>query len=584
MGKIPQNIIDQINETADIVDIVSQRVDLQKRGKDYFGLCPFHSEKTPSFSVAPDKGIFHCFGCGKGGNSINFLMEYEKIDFMDAVMELANQLGININIHKSSGSEDFFSSLYEIHQKAASFYMQNLNSDRGTQAKQYLLDRGINEAFLKKFKIGFALPDQPKGLYNYIRNFNYNNDVIKKCGLFGFSEKNTYDRFRSRIIFPIANSSGKIIAFGGRAFGDNDHAKYLNSPETPIYKKSEVFYGLNLTRESIIREKYSIIVEGYTDLIQLCQSEIFNVIAVSGTAFNIKHVNNLRRFTSKVYLAYDGDTAGQNAALKAGYLLIKEGIEAKIVIIPNKLDPDEWVKKEGKKIFLSKGIDKALDVVPFHIKISKFDQKSSFEKSRIIKEILSKIKLIQDPIIRQECLYSLSSLTDIEEKNLNLIKLKNVNINHENKENSHKATFHEIKTLSDKAEFGLIKVLLNQNKDAIELISENLENIALKDSNFNIIISKLLDIQPLSPSNVIDRFENEVDKQTILNALKDYSEISDDIKIAKDYIHTIKKIKIKNKINDLRLILKKKETKEHKVDEILMEMNDLRDKLNEDYS
>ena len=135
MGKIPQNIIDQINETADIVDIVSQRVDLQKRGKDYFGLCPFHSEKTPSFSVAPDKGIFHCFGCGKGGNSINFLMEYEKIDFMDAVMELANQLGINISIHKSDGSEDFFSSLYEIHQKAASFYMQNLNSDGGHTSK-----------------------------------------------------------------------------------------------------------------------------------------------------------------------------------------------------------------------------------------------------------------------------------------------------------------------------------------------------------------------------------------------------------------------------------------------------------------
>ena len=584
MGKIPQNIIDQINETADIVDIVSQRVDLQKRGKDYFGLCPFHSEKTPSFSVAPDKGIFHCFGCGKGGNSINFLMEYEKIDFMDAVLELANQLGININIHKSDGSENFFNSLYEIHKKAASFYIQNLYSDKGIPAKQYLLNRGLNEAFLKKFKIGFALPDQPKGLFNYIRNFNFKDDIIKKCGLFGFSEKNAYDRFRSRIIFPIANSSGKIIAFGGRAFGDNDHAKYLNSPETPIYKKSEIFYGLNLTRESIIREKYSIIVEGYTDLIQLCQSEIFNVIAVSGTAFNIKHVDNLRRFTSKVYLAYDGDTAGQNAALKAGYLLIKEGIEAKIVIIPNKLDPDEWVKKQGKKTFLSEGIDKALDVVPFHIKISKFDQKSSFEKSRVIKEILTKIKLIQDPIIRQECLYSLSSLTGIEEKNLNSIKLKNVNIKNENLKNSHETIFHEIKTLSDKAEFGLIKVLLNQNKDAKELIKENLEDITIKESKFNIILSKLLDIQPLYPSNVIDRFDNEVDKQTILNALSDNSEISDDIKIAKDYIHTIKKIKIKNKINDLRLILKKNEIQEDKVDEILMEMNDLRDKLNENYS
>ena len=162
--------------------------------------------------------------------------------------------------------------------------------------------------------------------------------------------------------------------------------------------------------------------------------------------------------------------------------------------------------------------------------------------------------------------------------------MKNININHENKENSHVATFHEIKTLSDKAEFGLIKVLLNQNKDARELISENLENIALKDSNFNVIISKLLDIQPLSPSNVIDRFDNEIDKQTILNALSDKSEISDDIKIAKDFIRTIKKIKIKNKINDLRLILKKNETNENSIDEILIKMNDLRNKLNEDYS
>jgi len=464
------------------------------------------------------------------------------------------------------------------------FYRQNLNSDRGLQAKQYLLDRGINEAFLKKFKIGFALPNQPKGLFSYIKNFNYDNEIIKKCGLFGFSAKNIYDRFRSRIIFPITNSSGKVIAFGGRAFGDNDHAKYLNSPETPIYKKSEVFYGLNLTKESIIREEYSIIVEGYTDLIQLCQSEIFNVIAVSGTAFNIKHVNNLRRFTSKVYLAYDGDTAGQNAALKAGYLLIKEGIEAKIVIIPNKLDPDEWVKKEGKKIFLSKGIDKALDIVPFHLEISRFDQKSSFEKSKIIKEILSKIKPIQDPIIRQDCLYSLSSLTGIDEKNLNSIKLKRKNINHENKKNSHVTTFHEIKTLSDKAEFALIKVLLNQNKDAKELISENLEDIIIKDSNFSIIMLKLFEIQPLSPSNVIDRFDNEIDKQTILIALGDNNEISDDIKIAKDCIHTIKKIKIKNKINDLRLILKKNKINDDRVHEILTEMNDLRNKLNENYS
>ena len=417
MARIPQEIINRINDTADIVEIVSKYVDLKKRGRNFFGLCPFHNEKTPSFSVAPDKGIYHCFGCGNGGNAVNFIMEYEKIGFVDAIQQIGGQLGIEVEFSGNNESKEFFHQLYDLHEHAAQLYQKNLFSDKGENAKKYLLDRGINEGSIKLFKVGFA-PKKSTFLFESIKQKQYKKEVIEKSGLFGISNSKIYDRFRSRIMFPIFNTSSKVIAFGGRVFGVEDPAKYMNSPETPLYHKSEVFYGLNFTRDSIRKENYAILVEGYTDLIQLFQADIKNVIAVSGTAFTDQHVNQIRRLTSKAFLAYDGDSAGVNATLRAGFSLLKGGVEPRIIVIPEKLDPDDWVKNEGANAFKAKGVNKAIGLLNFKLKSTNFSKCSPSEKSNIIKDVLSELNKIEDPIIQQNLVKGLAQAAGVEENQI----------------------------------------------------------------------------------------------------------------------------------------------------------------------
>ena len=253
MARIPQEIIDRINATADIVDVVSKTVELKKRGRNFFGLCPFHDEKTPSFSVAPDKGIYHCFGCGKGGNAVNFIIENEKLSFVEAIQQLGQQLGIPIEFSGGGESKNLFDSLYSIHELAAGLYHKTLMSDRGAKALDYLKTRGISIESIKRFKIGFA-PESSKFLFNAVKSEGFERETYEKSGLFGGSSPDFYDRFRSRIMFPIWNTSSKVVGFGGRVFASDDPAKYMNSPETPLYKKSDIFYGLHSARESI-REK-----------------------------------------------------------------------------------------------------------------------------------------------------------------------------------------------------------------------------------------------------------------------------------------------------------------------------------------
>jgi len=250
MARIPEETIERIRNTADIYDVVAQYVDLKKRGRNYFGLCPFHSEKTPSFSVAPDKQIYHCFGCGSGGNVFSFIVEHEKVSFVEAVQQLGEKYGIRVQYEAGSGSTEFFSSLYQAHHVAAELYHNTLYSDRGKAALQYLHDRGLNDDVLKMYQVGFA-PDSWDTLSDKVKPLDMKIDVYEKSGLFVKTEHGWRDRFRSRIMFPIYHSSGKVIAFGGRIFNSDDPAKYLNSPETPLYRKSEVFYGLHKTRDSI---------------------------------------------------------------------------------------------------------------------------------------------------------------------------------------------------------------------------------------------------------------------------------------------------------------------------------------------
>lgn len=571
MARIPQDTIDRIRDSADIVDVVSHHVDLTKRGRNFFGLCPFHNEKTPSFSVAPDKGIYHCFGCGNGGSALNFIMEIEKISFVEAVTQLGKKLGIEVQ-NSGDDSNEFFGKLYEIHKLATELFHETLFSDRGQKAKEYLLNRGLNEDSLKLFKIGFV-PEESSYLFNSIKSKNYDKEIMEKSGLFGFSKSKTYDRFRSRIMFPISNTAGKIIAFGGRIFEKDDPAKYMNSPETPLYKKSEVFYGLDITREAIRKKESAILVEGYTDLIQLYQAGVKNVVAVSGTAFTERHVNQIRRFTSKVYLCYDGDLAGKNAARKAGYSLLKGGIDSKVIVIPDGLDPDDWINRDGKNEFVSNGINKSLELLKFHLKSCNYTKKSPSERSAIMDEILKEVSEVQDPLIRQDFVKKLALVDRIEENEVLqklTLQMKKRNYNYSEDEDKSRDTLFN--STHEKAELGIIKVLVSNDKDARTFIKKNLKINQIKNPKLNKLVETLLTTKEASPLEIISTFNSSEERELISKTLMDEDDTSSIIQMAEDCLKTLKKLSIEKKIDQMRIKIREMESKNQDTTKLIKEI------------
>ena len=557
MSRIPQETIDRINDNADIVDIVSKSVDLKKRGRNFFGLCPFHEEKTPSFSVAPDKGIYHCFGCGKGGNAVNFIIENEKLSFVEAIQQLGQHLGIQVEFSGSNESKNLFDNLYKIHEDASSLYHKTLLSDRGKKALKYLMDRGLSLESIKLFSVGFA-PESSKFLLNTIKSNGYDREVLEKSGLFGYSKSEFFDRFRSRIMFPIWNSSSKIVGFGGRVFASEDPAKYMNSPETPLYKKSDIFYGLHNARNAIRKNGYAILVEGYTDVIQLYQNGIKNCVAVSGTAFSERHVIQMKRFCSKALLAYDGDSAGISATLKTGYNLIKGGIEAQVIEIPNKLDPDEWVSKEGPEAFIKNGIDRASGLVDYHLKSSQFSEKTPSEKSNIVNQILIEVRDIKDPIISNEIIRQLAQISNVEENEIKrIIPRKSSNaMKRQPPKTEEGGTFD---TINDKAAIGLIKVLLQDKAEPIAWIKENLEIDNIFNSRLKDLAKLLIDKTSGSASEIISSIADENDRKIITELMIEEDLSIDFMQMSIECINTLSKDAIKHKIQDYRQKVRKLE-------------------------
>ena len=557
VSRIPQETIDRINDNADIVDIVSKSVDLKKRGRNFFGLCPFHEEKTPSFSVAPDKGIYHCFGCGKGGNAVNFIIENEKLSFVEAIQQLGQHLGIQVEFSGSNESKNLFDNLYKIHEDASSLYHQTLLSDRGKKALKYLMDRGLSLESIKLFSVGFA-PESSKFLLNTIKSNGYDREVLEKSGLFGYSKSEFFDRFRSRIMFPIWNSSSKIVGFGGRVFASEDPAKYMNSPETPLYKKSDIFYGLHNARNAIRKNGYAILVEGYTDVIQLYQNGIKNCVAVSGTAFSERHVSQMKRFCSKALLAYDGDSAGISATLKTGYNLIKGGIEAQVIEIPNKLDPDEWVSKEGPEAFIKNGIDRASGLVDYHLKSSQFSEKTPSEKSNIVNQILIEVRDIKDPIISNEIIRKLAQISNVEENEIKRI-IPRKSSNAMKRQPPKTEEWDTFDTINDKAAIGLIKVLLQDKAEPIAWIKENLEIDNIFNSRLKDLVKLLIDKTSGSASEIISSIADENDRKIITELMIEEDLAIDFMQMSIECINTLSKDAIKHKIQDYRQKVRKLE-------------------------
>ncbi|MCF7903705.1 MAG: DNA primase, partial [Candidatus Marinimicrobia bacterium] len=307
MARIPEHTIEQIREANDIVDVVSDYVQLKRSGRNWFGRCPFHNEKTPSFSVSPDKQIYHCFGCGAGGNVINFIMEHERLEFISSVKLLADRANIQIIIDEAEPrKKDDRASIYNMHEKACRVYEKQLNEGSGKAARSYLLKRGLTEETLKTFRVGFA-PDTWDTVTLEMMKLGLSKEILNRSGLLMSKDRGGYyDRFRNRIMFPISDINGKVQAFGGRIFGEAEGAKYMNSPETPIYHKGRTLYGLNLTRDVIRDTREAILVEGYMDLIRLHQEGFQNVVAGTGTAFTSDQAALVKRFADKVFVCYDG--------------------------------------------------------------------------------------------------------------------------------------------------------------------------------------------------------------------------------------------------------------------------------------
>lgn len=362
---IPEDVIEKIKSENDIVDVISNTVKLKRSGRNYMGLCPFHNEKSPSFSVSADKQIYKCFGCGEAGNVITFVMKTRNLSFVDAVKVLAERINMNLDYLEKGNSKkkDINDKLLQLNVEAARFFFRNLNSNK--RAKNYFTGRGILESTIRSFGLGYALDDW-HGLMNFLKKKGYSDLDLLNAGLITKNEKgNKYDRFRNRVIFPVFDYKGKVIGFGGRVL-DDSKPKYLNSPETDLFKKGINLYGLNFALKKDNKRTF-IIVEGYMDCITLHQYGINNVVASLGTALTINQAKLLKRYADNIIISYDADTAGQTATLRGLKILRDVGLIVKVLKVPEGKDPDEFVRNNGREAF-EELIKNAMPLIDYRIK------------------------------------------------------------------------------------------------------------------------------------------------------------------------------------------------------------------------
>ena len=396
------DIIEEVRQKNDIVDVVSQYVKLTRKGSSYFGLCPFHNEKTPSFSVTPGKQMYYCFGCGAGGNVFNFIMEYENYTFGEALKHLADRAGVELpKIEYSREVREKAqerAELLEINKQAAQYFYYQLRTEKGAQGYQYLTGRGLSEETMRKFGLGYS-DKFGGGLYQFLKSKGYGDDRLRESGLFNVDERHgMYDKFWNRVIFPIMDVNNRVIGFGGRVMGDGK-PKYLNSPETKIFDKSRNLYGLNVARTT--RRKYLILCEGYMDVISMHQAGFTNAVASLGTALTSGHASLLKRYTQEVLLLYDSDEAGVRAALRAIPILREAGVNSRVVNLRPYKDPDEFIKNLGAEAFEER-LEQASDSFMFRVSIaeSEFSMEEPQGQNRFFERCAEMLLELKDELER----------------------------------------------------------------------------------------------------------------------------------------------------------------------------------------
>jgi DNA primase len=421
---IDQSTVDRIFDSAQIMDVVQDYITLKRRGTNYLGICPFHNEKTPSFTVSPAKNIYKCFGCGKGGNPVNFVMEHEKISYYEALKFLAKRYNIEI-VESQINEEDQQQktereSMMIVSEYAGKFFANTLlNTEDGKNiGLSYFKERGFREDTIKKFELGFS-PLQRDALTKQAQKDGYKLEFLVKTGLTVHAEGHTpFDRFGGRVMFPIHNLTGKVIAFGGRIMtNDKKMAKYLNSPESEIYHKSNVLYGIYQAKQAIIQQNKCILVEGYTDVISMHQAGIENVVASSGTSLTVEQIRLIKRFTSNVTILYDGDPAGIKASIRGIDLILEEGLNVRVILLPQPEDPDSFARNHSITELNEYLQNNETDFIHFKTNLLLDEVKNDpIKKAQAISDIVKSISIVPDAIIRSVFIRECSKILTVDEK------------------------------------------------------------------------------------------------------------------------------------------------------------------------
>ena len=580
MRRIAQETINRVSEEVDILDVISQYVDLKKRGKNYFGLSPFRSETKPSFSVAPDKNMWYDFGSAQGGNAVQFLIEYEKISFPEAVRSLAEKYGIEIIELGDKEQNNLYDQLYEIHELACIYFENNLKDKSGKKAKNYLTDRNFDDNIIDKFRIGFA-PDKWDNLLKELKD-KFDDNLLKKSGLFSESKKGPLiDRFRNRIMFPFFSLSGKIIGFSGRSLSEEEDVKYLNSPETLLFEKSKIFYGSYQTLPNIRKQNFAILVEGQTDFLRLVEQGFDNVLATSGTAFSSKHAIALKKYSNRVILCYDSDNAGINAAIRTSYVLLQSGIETRVLHLGNGDDPDDFFKenKNTKEDFRSL-IKSATHPISFIITHKDILNQGAADQSKFLNECLAEIQLVPDTMIRNDLIKKLSNeLGVIEDEVLNrFTSLKQKKYNVTSNEDMTTTDIPHYSSSVDKAQLELIKLALHSPKLAKDMPIGLFSNTLLQN-----VLQVLIDNsdKDYNPGQILELIGGSPEQRNLIASLAiEVPDKSYESTILSDCIATLEREPIKKEIALIRDKIRKLEEKDQSPDQkLLNQLSTLQKKL-----
>lgn len=554
------DLIKEVRSASNIVDVISSYLPLVKKGKNYFGVCPFHDDNNPSMSVSEDKQIYKCFSCGASGNVFNFVMDYEKIDFKSALYLLAKRSGINVsnNLVKTNNKNDKF---YEIYNIAEKYYQNNLNTSLGLEAKSYLHNRGIDDELIKHFKIGLSLKEQ-NGLVNLLVKKNYS---IKDISLIGLSNMDK-DLYINRIMFPLFNTNGDTIGFSGRIYNMKSDSKYINTRETLIFKKGENLYNYHLAKDEARKEKFLIVVEGFMDVIRLYSIGVKNVVALMGTSLTKEQTTLIKRTSTNIILMLDGDNPGKKAIVNVGQILEEENLKVNVVALPEELDPDEYILKYGKENFINL-LNNPIEYSEFKINylkegkdLTKIDEQSSY-----VNEVLQELSNIDDDIKKELILKKLE-----KEFNLDIEFLRNKlqNMQKSGKIETLKKP-DDVKLIKldkyQKATYAILNEMLN-NYNAIKTYEKRLNYLPYETARY--LANEIIYYSKHEKDFVLADFITQVsDKEELALYLKEVLKYDNEVvSMANfdDYLKVIEEYKKNQEIKRLKELMKKEVDQEKK--------------------